>query len=234
MTKRIKHVILVLILVNCLPGHIFAQDQHFKFGIRVAPNLGWINPDTKYYSYHGVAAGISLGFVTDINFTAHYAFSTGFNFSFLGGNVTYPDSLLNGKTKVDGTMSRKYGFRYFEIPCLFKMKTKDFGKFDFFAQVGFTTGFRLKTKAKDNFQTATQGTISDSKSITEEETQLIREAVLIGIGTEFHLDESTSLFFGLSYSNSLNNVLKGANLKYPDLNARGSFNYAEVNLGVLF
>lgn len=234
MTKRIKILILVLILFNCTQGIILAQNQIMKFGIRVAPNLGWINPDTKYYSYNGLAGGISLGFVSDINFTEHYALSTGFNFSFLNGNLTYPDSLLYEGQMLDGTMSRKYGFRYIEIPILFKMKTKNFGKFDFFAQVGFGTGFRIKTKAKDNFETTTQGTISDKKSITEQETRLIREAIIVGIGSDFHIDESTFLFFGLSYSNSLNNVLKGYNVKHPDLEARGFLNYAELNVGILF
>ena len=234
MIKRIKFSILILILLIFSPCFILAQGHVVKFGIRVAPNLGWINPDTKNYSYNGVAAGVSLGFVTEFNFTAHYALSTGFNFSFLNGNLTYPDSLLNNGKMVDGKMSRKYKFRYFEIPLLFKMKTKDFGRFDFFAQVGFGTGFRLRTKVKDNFETATQGTLSDTKSITEQETWFIREAIIVGIGSEFHIDESTTLFFGLSYSNSLNNVLKGYNTKYPDLQARGFLNYAELNLGVLF
>jgi hypothetical protein len=67
---------------------------------------------------------------------------------------------------------------------MMKMKTKDYGRFCFYAQIGFGTGFRLKTRAKDEFQSPGHETVNDKKDITSE-TTLIREAVLIGIGTDF-------------------------------------------------
>jgi hypothetical protein len=115
-----------------------------------------------------------------------------------------------------------------------KMKTKEFGKFSFYAQIGFGTGFRLKCQAKDEFMTQNNETINNKHTITDSETTLIREAILVGIGTEIKLDESVSMLIGLSYSNTLNNVLKGSNTRYPDRTNRSSLNYAELNIGVLF
>jgi len=214
---------------------VSAQKLPIKLGLRVAPNIGWMTTDAKYYSSDGTSAGVSLGFVSEFYFGDHYAFSTGFNFMFLNGRLQYPDVRIpDGSTVSDtGSLSRKYKFIYLEIPLMFKMKTKDFGKFDFFAQIGFGTGFRLKAKAEDSFVTSEQNIVNDKSDITSQ-TTLIREAVLVGLGTEYHIDESTTVVVGLSYSNSLNNLLTGNNLKYPDVSAQGLLNYLELNIGVLF
>jgi hypothetical protein len=189
-----------------------------------------MNPNEKDYLYNGVAAGISFGFISEFHFTEHYAISTGFNFSFLGGNLQLPYAL-----KPDtGILDRKYNFRYLEIPLMMKMKTREYGNFSFFGQIGFGTGFNLRTKVNDNFITQNHGTISDKKNLTTSEVCFFREAILVGVGTEYKIDESVSLIIGLSYSNSLNNVLLGNNTKDKSLQNRSSLNYAELNIGILF
>jgi hypothetical protein len=229
-----KTLTLLMILALIFSPKLFrAQGDNIKLGLKVAPNLAWMTSDSKYYEYNGVSGGAIIGFISDFNFSEHYGLSTGFNFSFLNGKMKFPDVVTIGKASDTGTMSRKYNFIYLEIPVMIKMKTKDFGKFCFYAQIGFGTGFRLKAKANDEFLGPGDVMMTDKSDITNE-TTLIREAVLIGIGTEFHIDESTSLLFGLSYSNTLNNVLKGNNSQYPDVKAKGLLNYAELNIGVLF
>lgn len=224
--------VFVLILLS---NTVFAQKLPVKLGLRVSPDIGWMNSDAKHYNNDGITGGISLGFVSEFYFLEHYAFLTGFNFMFLNGKLKYPDiQLLEGKTvKDEGTLSRKYNFTYLEIPLMLKMKTKEFGKFDFYAQIGFGTGFRLKARSRDSFQPTNQDAVTDKNDITNK-TTMIRESVLFGIGTEFHVDESTTIVLGFSYSNSLNNLLLGNNLKYPDVSAQGLLNYAELNIGVLF
>jgi hypothetical protein len=220
-------ILLTLFLVISMGA--FSQKP-IRLGLRIAPNIAWMNPGEKMYKYNGIAAGASFGFISDFYFSPHYAFSTGFTFSFLNGNLTMPYA----SSPDTGTLNRKYGFRYLEIPLMVKMKTKEFGKFSFYAQIGFGTGFRLKTVATDDFMTDLHGTISDKGTLSSEETTLIREAVLVGIGTEVSLDESISLVIGLDYSNTLNNVLKGTNSRYPLLDNRSSLNFAELSIGVLF
>jgi hypothetical protein len=115
-----------------------------------------------------------------------------------------------------------------------KMKTKSYGNFDFFGQIGFGTGFILRAQVNDNFITQTHGTISDKTNLSTSEVSFIREALLVGLGTEYKIDESISLIIGVSYSNSLNNVLQGKNSRDPGLSNRSSLNYVELNIGVLF
>ncbi|MCX6245307.1 MAG: porin family protein [Bacteroidetes bacterium] len=219
-----------LLLLLVIPGKLFSQDSKIHLGLKISPAISWMNPNEKNYSSKGAAAGIGFGFISDFYFTEHYAFSTGFNFSFLSGNLQFPYA----SSPDTGVMKRKYSFRYLEIPLMIKMKTKEFGAFSFFGQIGFGTGFNLRTKANDEFMTDENKSLTDKYNLSSGETTLIREAILVALGTEYKIDESVSLLLSLGYSNSLNNVLHGSNSKDPGLENRSSLNYVELNIGVLF
>jgi len=226
MTKTTIRIALFIFLLSSIEG--YAQGSSVRLGLKIAPAISWMNPNENNYKYNGATAAVSFGFISEFHFTERYAISTGFNFSFLGGNLQYPYA----KSPDTGTMSRKYSFRYLEIPLMIKMKTREYGSFSFYGQIGFGTDFLLRTKVTDDFLTQNHGTISDK--INTNETSLIREAILVGLGTEYKIDESLSLLIGLSYSNSLNNVLQGKNTKDITLENRSSLNYAELNIGILF
>lgn len=223
----------LLFAVICLLSSqaILSQNKpEIKLGLKFAPNLSFIIPTTANYSYNGLKFGGTLGFVSDFYFAPHYAFSTGFNFAFLGGRISYPDK-LSQITILQGTTEANMSFIYMEIPLMIKMSTKTFGKFSFFGQVGFGTGFRLNARSKYTFE-STLGTTNTEKTDITNQTSLIRESVLIGIGTEVHLDQSTRLVLGIGYSNSLNNILHGSDAY--EANRKAYLNFAELNLGVLF
>jgi len=216
-----------------LPSFLTAQDKlPIKLGLKVAPNMCWMNTSTKGYSYDGLNAGVTVGFISDIYFAERYAFSTGFNFDIYGGKLQYADSLMIPGGKVNGIMSRKYNLFYLEIPLTIKMQTKEFGRFSFYGQIGFGTAFRMTATSRDEFITE-NGEMTTEKNDIRDETTLIRESVIIGIGTEYHLDQDTRLIFGISYSNSLNNILTGSNSK-TGFNQRAWLNYAELCIGILF
>jgi hypothetical protein len=230
-SSRILLLLIILFPVFCKLT-VAQESLPVKLGIKAAPNIGFMIPDTRGYSYDGVRGGAVLGLVSDFYFLERYAFSTGFNFSFLNGRITFPEEVIRQGDTLTGNMIRTLSFIYLEIPYMIKLQTKEFGRFSFFGQIGFTTGFRIKAKALDRFEQENAEAFDEKYDYTDE-TTLIREAVQIGIGTELHLDQSTRLFFGLSYSNSLNNVLTGVNQK-EHINEKGYLNYAELNLGILF
>ena len=230
-TNTLSYALLAVIIL--LPSFLTAQEKlPVKLGLKVAPNICWMNPTTKEYSYDGLNAGVTVGFVADIYFAERYAFSTGFNFDIYSGRLRYGDSLSGEGGNVNGIVSRKYNLFYLEVPMTIKMQTKKFGRFSFYGQIGFATAFRMTASASDEFTTE-DGKISTEKNDIRDETTLIRESVLISLGTEYHLDQDTRLFFGLSYSNSLNNILSGANGK-TGFNQRAWLNYAELCVGILF
>jgi hypothetical protein len=214
-----------------IPGH--GQKSKMKMGLKVAPNIAWMNPGTKGYLNDGARLGATIGFVSDFYFAENYAFSTGFNFQFLNGKLRYSDSLaVEGMTGYqDGEVFRKYNFLYLEIPLMIKMQTKKFGKMSYYGQMGLGTGFRIKTTVKEHFE-MTKGGASDQQYDYNEAT-LIRESIIVGLGCEYHLDESSRLMFGIAYSNALNNILTGTNKKSNEAQ-KSVLNYIELNIGFLF
>ncbi|MBE0648913.1 MAG: PorT family protein [Bacteroidales bacterium] len=225
---------LFLFLFGCLqPSFSQAQETSVKLGLKVSPNIAWMSPETKHYSYDGISGGATVGLVSDFYFAKNYAFSTGFNFSFLNGKASYGDSLLIDTTATYGQLNRKYKFIYLDIPYMIKLQTNTFGRFSFFGQIGFTTGFRISAKARDEIDPQTGASPFKENSNITSQTTLIRQSVIFGGGLEYHLDINTRIFFGVNYSNSLNNILTGHNTA-TDLNEKSQLNFIELNLGVLF
>lgn len=230
-------VIFFTVMLYCLPGQIFSQAKlPIKLGLKVAPNIGWMSPGTKGYTNDGARLGGTIGFMSDFYFSGNYAFSTGLNFQFINGKLNYSDSLLvpenNKYVLKDGEVFRKYNFLYFEIPLMIKMSTKTFGKTSYYGQIGFGTGFRIKTTVKEHFVPAS-GNPVDQQYDFNNGTTMIRESILLGIGAEYHIDESSRILIGISYSNSLNNILTGKNYK-SGLDEKSQLNFIELNLGFIF
>lgn len=224
---------LFLLLFGCSQSvSIQAQDQSIRLGLKAAPNIAWMSPETKNYNYDGTTGGATIGLVTDFYFAKNYAFSTGFNFSFLNGKLTYGDIYILNSDTTNGQMNRKYKFIYLDIPYMIKLQTNTFGRFSFFGQIGFSTGFRISAKARDEFIPDSGATVNENNNITFS-TSLIRQAVIFGAGFEYHLDENTRIFLGVNYSNSLNNVMTGHNAS-SGFNEKAQLNFLELNLGVLF
>jgi len=225
---------LFLLLFGCVqPAYPQDQKQSVKLGLKASPNMAWMAPETKNYNYDGISGGATIGLVTDFYFAKNYAFSSGFNFAFLNGKLTYGDMKILNNDTINGQMNRKYKFVYLDIPYMIKLQTNTFGRVSFFGQIGFSTGFRISAKARDEFVwDGTDSPYEENSNITSQ-TTIIREAVLFGIGLEYHLDVNTRIFFGANYSNSLNNILKDIN-SASGLNQKALLNFIEFNLGVLF
>jgi hypothetical protein len=229
--------IVAIFLLSGLSVVTFSQVKNpVKLGLKVAPNLGWMNPGTKGYSSDGARFGGTIGFISDFYFAENYAISTGLNFQYINGSLNYSDSLQvidNGRYVMQyGAITSVYKILYLEIPIMVKMSTKTFGKMSYFGQIGFGTGFRLNANKNDNFQ-PNAGEPQELNYEYNGGTTLIRESVLIGIGTEYHLDESSRVIIGLSYSNSLNNVLTGQNYSTNETE-KGHLNFVELNIGFIF
>jgi hypothetical protein len=231
--KKVFFPLLLLVLGCSQASFTQTQESPVKLGLKAAPNIGWMAPETKHYDYDGITGGATIGLVTDFYFAKNYAFSTGFNFAFLNGRITYGDSLLLDTATVYGQLNRKYKFVYLDIPYMIKLQTNTFGRFSFFGQIGFSTGFRISAKARDEYDLGA-GVLPDKEnSDVTSNTTLIRQAVIFGAGLEYHLDINTRIFFGVNYSNSLNNILTGYN-SASDLNEKSQLNFVELNIGVLF
>jgi len=231
--------ILLLASILTIGFQVFSQTKPFRFGLKVAPNIGWISPDTEDYENDGAQGGFSWGFISDITILENYFFGTGFNVGYLNGKLNYPykEVIISGDDTItnQGTMNRVYHLRYIDLPLTLKMKTSQFDALQVYGQIGFSLGFNVKAKAEDTF-TYTEGNVekvdNTERNISDEVT-FVKGALLLGGGIEYFIDNSTSIVVGVTYSNGISNVLKGWNpVNMADQKAIPS--YIELTLGVIF
>jgi len=227
--------ILVVMSIVIISQVARAQEKPFKFGFKLAPAISWLSPDSKNYDPGGSSFAFAWGFVADITLMEHYYLATGFNVSYFKGNLVYPH-LMKDEEGIPhtGTMNETYNLRYIEVPLAIKMKTNTFGNnFIFFGLIGFNTGINIRAKSDLSFSSSTYK-FSDEKVDTKDNTTLFKTSLLVGAGTEYVIDESVSLIFGINFNNGLTNVLKGNNTVDTDIETKAIPYYFEFNLGVIF
>jgi hypothetical protein len=228
-----KTKLLLISLLFLTPG-LNAQVKPFRFGFKIAPNISWMVPDSDPYEKDGATMGFTWGFLADITLTENYFLRTGFSMDYLGGNLEFPFVRSNEQEYDTGMMNRKYNLRYLEVPVALKMRTNRFGNKAYFGEIGFGTSFNLKARSKDNFSYAGGELSEEFESDISEEVVLVREAMIFGGGVEFFLDESTSILVELTFSNGLNNILKGENTFDQDVKQKASLYYFQLSVGILF
>ncbi|NOX48043.1 MAG: PorT family protein [Chlorobi bacterium] len=231
-----KKTIPIMIILLFWGMQSFSQVKPFRFGFKVAPNISWISPDSKGYSADGAQLGFSWGFLADITLTENYFVKTGFEVDYLGGKLNYPHTMLiPGDTLSSvGNMNRKYNLRYLTIPLTIKMRTNQFGKVAYYGEIGFGTSFNLRAKGADSFDyNGGQSNYSSEEDLNDEVT-FVKSSIIVGGGMEYFIDNSTSIILGISFSNGLNNILKGDNSVDPEIKQKGHLYYFQLTVGVMF
>lgn len=223
MNKKI--VLLSLILI--IGASANAQYKKFNFGLKAAPQVGWMRTNADTYSSEGARLGFGWGFVTEVNFTENHSFGTGFNVLFNGGKLKYPDI----QSPNTGTMSRIYKLKSIEIPLTLKMRTNPINGIKYFGQIGFGTAFLLNAKGDDDF---TYGTTVASKVGNISNVAFLRESLIIGLGAEYTLDAGTTLGLGLQFNNGFTDILTGKNAVDTSIKEKAFTNFIELNAFVLF
>lgn len=234
--RKIPVTILMIITVLALlkPDVLFAQYKSVAMGVKLAPNIGWIKTDGDGYNSEGIVPGLSWGLIADFYFAENYAFSTGFSVSFHNGKISYPH-IESQQSYAIGRLDRRYRLKYIDIPLLVKMKTNDIGKFRFFGQIGLQPGVRIASKAKDSFNsTAPVFNINTDWHNIDSQTNLFRATMLVGLGIEYPIDNSTAIVAGINFVNGLSDVLKGKNTIDGTIDHKGIPNAFELSLGIIF
>lgn len=222
---KAKNLLVTLIcLIIILPITTSAQYRSFVLGVKAAPSISWLKTTQEEYNSEGAKIGFSWGVASEFYFAKNYALATGLNFCYQGGKLSYPELIDN--TQV--TLNRDYRLQYLELPAVLKLKTGDMGKLKYFGQIGLGFGLRIKSTAKDEYQT----TIIDYRDI-DGFTQLFRTSLIIGAGIEYPFDDNTSGIVGINFNNGFTNALKKNNVVTSTKHI-GKPNFIELSLGVMF
>ncbi|MCC6838595.1 MAG: PorT family protein [Flavobacteriales bacterium] len=226
-----KKVSAILCLLVLAASSTQAQDKSVRFGIKVAPNFGWIKPDTKELKNDGARFGYTFGLMGDfmIGDNQNYAFATGLFLNNVGGKSNYPFGNQNL-----GTESK---YQYIELPLTLKLKTNEIGYMTYYGQIGFGSAFNIS--AKSDFDKPDAG--GKITRITDEDimdkTQLFKASLIVGAGLEFNFSGNTSAMVGVTYNNGFTNINKDNEItdaqgNKTELKAKQS--YLELSLGVFF
>ncbi len=210
--------------------HAFGQAD---FGLRIAPNVGWMKPNAEGYYSDGARIGFSWGFVAEFPIANNHRVGSGFNIIYSNGRLSYTEERVVNTVTHEGELRRNYHLEYLEIPLLLRLRTADDGKAVFYATIGLGTGFRLDAHATDTFESGTMTILEDKAKITDE-INLLRHSLLVGLGLEYAVSGNTRIIVGLQFNNGFTDVLKGQNSVNQAINHNGAPNFVEMNFGLLF
>lgn len=226
-------IVILFIKVN------YSQVKSYKFGFRLAPNISWLSPDSKYYSNNGSDIGFAWGFVSDIAITENYFFQTGFNISSFNAKLEYPEKIFveAENDSMPGTLFRNYKLRYIDIPALIKMKTNPYKKFSFYGLIGLNFGFNLRSTAEDRFEYKNfydESKIENIENDIKDEINFFKLSLNVGVGVEYEIYKSTVVFAGVTFNNGVTNILKGYNARFPLVKQKAIPYSLDFNFGVIF
>lgn len=232
---RYSALILLAFLLLSLEG--ISQIKPFRFGVRVAPNIAWVSPDTDGYESEGAQPGFSWGFIADITLTQNYFIKTGFSMDYLNVKLSNPtEQVIDPVTEilVPGKLTRDINLRYLDVPLTLKMRTNRFGNSAFFGEIGFGAGFNIKATSSDEF-VADDGSYSatEDHNISDDIT-LVKGSLIVGGGYAYFIDRSTSLIASLTFNNGLSNILTGQGVENSTEKPRAKIHYFQLNLGIMF
>ena len=196
-----------------------AQEQKFHFGLKIAPTIAWMKPDTKGLTNDGSKLGFTYGLMGESNFAPNYAFTYGLQVSYRGGILNYDSATVLTRTS--------YVLKYVELPIGIKMKTNEFNRYRYFGQFGLVPGLNLSAKTTTKKGSVTESNIESKAYITD-----INMSMMIAVGAEYTISGSTTFLASLEFNNGFVDVLTKSNDSDPEFNAIS--NYVALNLGIMF
>ena len=192
-----------------------AQEQKFHFGLKVAPTIAWMKPDTKGLNKDGSKLGFTYGLMGESNFSPNYAFTYGVQVAYRGGILKYDTVSIFPRTS--------FVLKYVELPIGIKMKTNEFNRYRYFGQFGLVPGLNLSAKSAIE----KESNIESKANITD-----INLSMMIALGAEYTISGSTTFLASLEFNNGFVDVLTKSKDTDPEFKAIS--NYVALNLGIMF
>ena len=189
------------------------QYKPISLGITFSPNMAWMRYGDTEGHESSPKFGYAYGLLADFAFSENYYFSTGLLVNTLNSESTIPAPPESSRIIID----RAYRIQYAEIPISLKLKSTMRYFRSYYGQFGFSTGFKLGAKARDDEASSRQSIGSDA--------DFLRLALQIGGGVEWQLDHNLTMMTGLSLNNGFTRAVKQGE-------PRNS--YVAFNFGIFF
>lgn len=223
-----KKVYALLFLATVVTSVAHADDdsKSFRFGLKAAPNFGFIHTDTKELKNDGSQVGFTFGLLGDfiIGGDRNYAFSTGLLLNNVGGKTTFPFNNVN--------LNRSTKYQYIELPLTLKLMTNEIGYITYYGQIGADAAFNIAAKSDYDTFDQTGKLVRMTDEDVMDNTELFRASLIVGAGLQYNFSGNTSLLLGLTYNSGFTNILKDVKVGDTELKARQ--NYIELTVGMYF
>lgn len=221
MSQKLSILFLVTIIATAA-GPASAQDYYsstyqykpISLGITFSPNMAWMRYGDAAGYESSPKFGYAYGLLADFAFSENYYFSTGLLVNTLNSESTLPAPPESSSMT---PINRHHRIQYAEIPISLKLKSTMRYFRSYYGQFGFTTGFKLGAKERDDNVSARQSMGSNA--------DFLRLALLIGGGVEWQLDHNLTMMTGLSFNNGFTRAIKQGE-------PRNS--YVAFNFGIFF
>lgn len=167
----------VLFFLFSFSSVLFAADsmsEKLTFGLEISPAYTWLNTDNGQVDSDGGKIKLNGGLNIFYNVQERAAFYTGVHLNGYGG-------VLKGETGII-TDVVEYNFREVEIPLGLKLRTGNFDKYRFTAQLGAGMGILYNSSASKN-----QGLYTYDNERFDYKLFPIRALYNLSIGAEYDL-----------------------------------------------
>ncbi|MDD4847703.1 MAG: porin family protein [Bacteroidales bacterium] len=234
----------LLVAFVIVSNTLFAQYKPFQLGFKASPTLGWFNANDVGLKGEGTSIGFTGGFVAEFNFTENYMILTGVNYNYSRGKLSYQG--INATTDTQSIFYQQIAdvqqtvkFQYLEIPVSVKLRTNKFGKVRIYGQMGLNTAFCFNAKSDRTYSFTDSDKKFNTKQVNKEDVKndftLVKESLLLGIGSEINIDQSSFISVGLNFNTALNNIAK-FNYSYEGVEkkAKTTLSYFELNIAFIF
>lgn len=222
-----KNKALLLILLLFATSSLFAQDNKFKLGIRFAPMFAFNkvadnnDNDSINFETNGVGLRFSAGFFGDFHFGSNYAFHTGLWYTVNRGAMKYTstDPLIKNGNAV-------YNLQQVQIPVALKLFTNEISTdMKLYFTLGGTFSLKINEKrlewASDNDYFTRPGT---GNAFVFGDVGL-----LLGMGVEYQLAESTIFYGGITYNRGLIDAVRKEGVFIDKKNNKDASEYYTLN-----
>ncbi len=233
-------VLLVIISMMMINNDLYSQKKqrsNIQLGVKLSPGISWLKVNSQSFNSDGNSLKFSWGLVSDFQFAEKYYFSTGFNVISMGGKMKYNDFLKFGNDTIGSfcEIRKDFSIKYVEIPISLKMKTRQFGDFTYFGQIGLGLGMRISAYSDDDFYINGSNTaLSTTDNKIEDQVNFLRLSMILSAGVEYNLGGSTSLFGAFTFNNGFTNVFDYKNNIPPYQSADAINNSLELSVGLIF
>lgn len=208
-----KRILLGMLIVASI-----AQVSAQKYGGGLEGGLvySWLSTDSKKASTDGGRLSFVYGMFMDKNLAENFAFSTGINILETGGTIKYNEQItlntVDGLYRLSPESKVFYKLRYLELPVSIKGKTKEIGYITYFAKVGASPMFVIKSRANVDGTVIddVKGTIIDDKNDLNIKNDInwFNIGFHVGGGMEYSLGGSTAIIAEIQYTNNFLDITK--------------------------